>query len=155
MQYSGRRRRAMRPGHLQRCFVDAFLRPEGFCFNALCSLFLCCAQLLRSSLVNNRTQAKVAEELGMQEFAITNDKTKRPVVLRTKTLADLLECKLPLFMGGEGKLPVFTCKRLPEDRVLIPLIFLCPSQSRTLPSRTPLFPFMLLTPAPQKKARFL
>lgn len=51
-------------------------------------------QLLRSSLVNNRTQAKVAEELGMQEFAITNDKTKRPVTLRTKTLADLLECEL-------------------------------------------------------------
>ncbi|XP_016378411.1 ribonuclease 3-like [Sinocyclocheilus rhinocerous] len=47
--------------------------------------------LLRSSLVNNRTQAKVAEELGMQEFAITNDKTKQPVALRTKTLADLLE----------------------------------------------------------------
>ncbi|KAA0725621.1 Ribonuclease 3 [Triplophysa tibetana] len=47
--------------------------------------------LLRSSLVNNRTQAKVAEELGMQEHAITNDKTKRPVALRTKTLADLLE----------------------------------------------------------------
>uniref|UniRef100_A0A3B1ILH9 Ribonuclease 3 n=1 Tax=Astyanax mexicanus TaxID=7994 RepID=A0A3B1ILH9_ASTMX len=47
--------------------------------------------LLRSSLVNNRTQAKVAEELGMQEFAITNDKTKRPAALRTKTLADLLE----------------------------------------------------------------
>lgn len=44
--------------------------------------------------MNNRTQAKVAEELGMQEFAITNDKTKRPVALRTKTLADLLECKL-------------------------------------------------------------
>lgn len=52
-------------------------------------------QLLRSSLVNNRTQAKVAEELGMQEFAITNDKTKRPVALRTKTLADLLECRFP------------------------------------------------------------
>ncbi|XP_030072619.1 ribonuclease 3 [Microcaecilia unicolor] len=47
--------------------------------------------LLRSSLVNNRTQAKVAEELGMHEFAITNDKTKRHVSLRTKTLADLLE----------------------------------------------------------------
>lgn len=43
--------------------------------------------------MNNRTQAKVAEELGMQEFAITNDKTKRPVALRTKTLADLLECE--------------------------------------------------------------
>lgn len=55
-----------------------------------------CPQLLRSSLVNNRTQAKVAEELGMQEFAITNDKTKRPVVLRTKTLADLLECMLTI-----------------------------------------------------------
>lgn len=59
--------------------------------NVICAL-LVCSQLLRSSLVNNRTQAKVAEELGMQEFAITNDKTKRPVALRTKTLADLLEC---------------------------------------------------------------
>lgn len=56
-----------------------------------------CSQLLRSSLVNNRTQAKVAEELGMQEFAITNDKTKRPVALRTKTLADLLECTSSTF----------------------------------------------------------
>lgn len=56
-----------------------------------------CSQLLRSSLVNNRTQAKVAEELGMQEFAITNDKTKRPVALRTKTLADLLECTCSTF----------------------------------------------------------
>uniref|UniRef100_A0A8C1WDX4 Drosha ribonuclease III n=1 Tax=Cyprinus carpio TaxID=7962 RepID=A0A8C1WDX4_CYPCA len=46
--------------------------------------------LLRSSLVNNRTQAKVAEELGMQEYAITNDKTKRPVALRTKTLLELI-----------------------------------------------------------------
>lgn len=34
----------------------------------------------------------------MQEFAITNDKTKRPVVLRTKTLADLLECMLTGFL---------------------------------------------------------
>lgn len=32
----------------------------------------------------------------MQEFAITNDKTKRPVALRTKTLADLLECEFPV-----------------------------------------------------------
>lgn len=46
--------------------------------------------------MNNRTQAKVAEELGMQEYAITNDKTKRPVALRTKTLADLLECEYSL-----------------------------------------------------------
>lgn len=64
-------------------------------------IFVCvcvCAQLLRSSLVNNRTQAKVAEELGMQEFAITNDKTKRPVALRTKTLADLLECMFTAFL---------------------------------------------------------
>lgn len=73
------------------------------CFCALLYIFFCvcvcvCAQLLRSSLVNNRTQAKVAEELGMQEFAITNDKTKRPVALRTKTLADLLECMFTAFL---------------------------------------------------------
>lgn len=61
----------------------------------VCVCFVC--QLLRSSLVNNRTQAKVAEELGMQEFAITNDKTKRPAALRTKTLADLLECTFALW----------------------------------------------------------
>lgn len=64
-----------------------------------------CTQLLRSSLVNNRTQAKVAEELGMQEFAITNDKTKRPVALRTKTLADLLECTSPTFTWSEPLRP--------------------------------------------------
>uniref|UniRef100_A0A3Q3W0M3 Ribonuclease 3 n=1 Tax=Mola mola TaxID=94237 RepID=A0A3Q3W0M3_MOLML len=58
--------------------------------------------LLRSSLVNNRTQAKVAEELGMQEFAITNDKTKRPVALRTKTLADLLECIFVTYVRAFG-----------------------------------------------------
>lgn len=50
--------------------------------------------------MNNRTQAKVAEELGMQEFAITNDKTKRPVALRTKTLADLLECESVWFYSS-------------------------------------------------------
>uniref|UniRef100_A0A8D3E173 Ribonuclease 3 n=1 Tax=Scophthalmus maximus TaxID=52904 RepID=A0A8D3E173_SCOMX len=61
--------------------------------------------LLRSSLVNNRTQAKVAEELGMQDFAITNDKTKRPVALRTKTLADLLECTSTQKVQTEGKEP--------------------------------------------------
>ena len=55
--------------------------------------------------MNNRTQAKVAEELGMQEYAITNDKTKRPVALRTKTLADLLECesyRIKLFSSPAG-----------------------------------------------------
>lgn len=41
----------------------------------------------------------------MQEFAITNDKTKRPVVLRTKTLADLLECMLNDCFKGEQKEP--------------------------------------------------
>lgn len=66
-------------------------RPQVKWFSKYTSFPFC--QLLRSSLVNNRTQAKVAEELGMQEYAITNDKTKRPVALRTKTLADLLECE--------------------------------------------------------------
>lgn len=42
----------------------------------------------------------------MQEFAITNDKTKRPVALRTKTLADLLECT---------SRPVSTCTTLFTD----------------------------------------
>lgn len=77
------------------CFVFYVFCCE-FCVNA--ARLLLRSQLLRSSLVNNRTQAKVAEELGMQEFAITNDKTKRPVVLRTKTLADLLECTFTAFI---------------------------------------------------------
>ncbi|XP_078736374.1 ribonuclease 3 [Lampetra fluviatilis] len=46
--------------------------------------------LLRSSLVNNRTQAKVALDLGLPNFAINNDKTQRSF-MRTKVLADLLE----------------------------------------------------------------
>uniref|UniRef100_A0A8C4Q3C2 Ribonuclease 3 n=1 Tax=Eptatretus burgeri TaxID=7764 RepID=A0A8C4Q3C2_EPTBU len=45
--------------------------------------------LLRSSLVNNRTQAKVAQELGLPDYAVNKDKGQRPV--RTKVLADLLE----------------------------------------------------------------
>lgn len=81
-------------------YFDVFL---SVCVNAAPS-FCVCVQLLRSSLVNNRTQAKVAEELGMQEFAITNDKTKRPVVLRTKTLADLLECMLTAFKKNKKQL---------------------------------------------------
>lgn len=78
------------PGYV----CDNSIHPFIYLFVCLCvCLRVLPAQLLRSSLVNNRTQAKVAEELGMQEFAITNDKTKRPVALRTKTLADLLECR--------------------------------------------------------------
>lgn len=103
MQYLTEQR-AISLKHFQPCFLmnysvrgfyfDVFLR---VCVNAASSCCVC-VQLLRSSLVNNRTQAKVAEELGMQEFAITNDKTKRPVVLRTKTLADLLECMLTVYI---------------------------------------------------------
>ena len=59
--------------------------------------FLLIFQLLRSSLVNNRTQATVCEELGMTEFVITDDNhldTRLPVHhLRTKHKADLLEGK--------------------------------------------------------------
>lgn len=64
----------------------------------------------------------------MQEFAITNDKTKRPVVLRTKTLADLLECMLTGFLTI-----TFKKKRLSRScadlrykvQILIPLFLLC------------------------------
>lgn len=102
MQYLTERR-AISLKHFQPCFLMNY-SVRGFYFDVLlrvcvnaAPLSCVCVQLLRSSLVNNRTQAKVAEELGMQEFAITNDKTKRPVVLRTKTLADLLECMLTFF----------------------------------------------------------
>lgn len=103
MQYLTERR-AISLKHFQPCFLMNY-SVQGFyldvlqrvCVNAASSVCVC-VQLLRSSLVNNRTQAKVAEELGMQEFAITNDKTKRPVVLRTKTLADLLECRFSGFV---------------------------------------------------------
>lgn len=98
------------------------------------------SQLLRSSLVNNRTQAKVAEELGMQEFAITNDKTKRPVVLRTKTLADLLECTFTAFIYDTqtdfpGPSQALTFQQ--KVQVLIFLLLLC----LTLTSGTSLLQF--------------
>lgn len=106
-----------------------------FCVNAVPLLLR--SQLLRSSLVNNRTQAKVAEELGMQEFAITNDKTKRPVVLRTKTLADLLECKFTAFIYDTqtdfpGPSQALTFKQ--KVQVLISLLLLCltPTSSTSL-----------------------
>ncbi|XP_066294267.1 ribonuclease 3-like isoform X1 [Branchiostoma lanceolatum] len=53
--------------------------------------------LLRSSLVNNRTQALVSQDLGMEEYIISSDKARQgKLSLRQKTLADLMEA----FMGA-------------------------------------------------------
>lgn len=45
-------------------------------------------QLLRSSLVNNRTQAVVCDDLGMANYAVYNNPKAE---LKTKDRADLLE----------------------------------------------------------------
>ncbi|XP_070582150.1 ribonuclease 3-like [Ptychodera flava] len=52
--------------------------------------------LLRSSLVNNRTQATVAGDLGMEEYIINfnRNREKEKPALRVKVLADLLEAFL-------------------------------------------------------------
>ena len=51
-------------------------------------------QLLRSSLVNNKTQATVCEELGIPEFVINDSPfDTRHTSLRVKQKADLLEGK--------------------------------------------------------------
>ena len=54
-------------------------------------------QLLRSSLVNNKTQSLVSEELGMVDYVIhadhPSDIREPQPSLRMKHKADLLECK--------------------------------------------------------------
>ena len=54
-------------------------------------IFLAIFQLLRSCLVNNRTQATVALDLGMDQFIIEGNNIR---TTRTKQLADLLEGKI-------------------------------------------------------------
>lgn len=49
---------------------------------------MCLLQLLRSSLVNNRTQAVVCDDLGMANYAVYNNPKAE---LKTKDRADLLE----------------------------------------------------------------
>lgn len=51
-------------------------------------LFNYLLQLLRSSLVNNRTQAVVCDDLGMSNYAVYNNPKAE---LKTKDRADLLE----------------------------------------------------------------
>ena len=55
-------------------------------------------QLLRSSLVNNKTQAMVASDLGMSEYIIDakNRTLEDGGPLPTKLLADLLEGRFHL-----------------------------------------------------------
>ncbi|XP_033099122.1 ribonuclease 3-like isoform X2 [Anneissia japonica] len=59
--------------------------------------------LLRSSLVNNRTQATVARELGLENYIIDVDtRSKKPGPQPTKTLADLLEAFLGALYVDRG-----------------------------------------------------
>lgn len=58
--------------------------------------------LLRSSLVNNRTQAVVCDDLGMTQYAVYS--TPKPD-LKTKDRADLLEAFLGALYVDQGMLP--------------------------------------------------
>lgn len=58
--------------------------------------------LLRSSLVNNRTQAVVCDDLGMTQYAVYS--TPKPD-LKTKDRADLLEAFLGALYVDQGILP--------------------------------------------------
>ncbi|KAL3872342.1 hypothetical protein ACJMK2_040272 [Sinanodonta woodiana] len=59
--------------------------------------------LLRSSLVNNRTQASVADDLGMSEYVISGDQSFDPnISLKTKDRADLLEALLGALYVDKG-----------------------------------------------------
>lgn len=58
--------------------------------------------LLRSSLVNNRTQAVVCDDLGMTQFAVYS--TPKPD-LKTKDRADLLEAFLGALYVDQGMVP--------------------------------------------------
>ena len=49
-------------------------------------------QLLRSSLVNNFTQAIICDDLGMTEYLINGKNRVSSYLLKTKERADLLEC---------------------------------------------------------------
>lgn len=48
-------------------------------------------QLLRSSLVNNRTQSIVCDDLGISEYVIFSDSKGEKQDKKTKEKADLLE----------------------------------------------------------------
>lgn len=65
------------------CFIISLLGIDTI-FIVISLLF----QLLRSSLVNNRTQAVVCDDLGMANYAVYNNPKAE---LKTKDRADLLE----------------------------------------------------------------
>ena len=55
----------------------------------------CHLQLLRSSLVNNRTQAIICDDLGMTQYVINNDQTVKERIdnecNKVKDKADIIE----------------------------------------------------------------
>ena len=56
-------------------------------------LLLLFPKLLRSSLVNSRTQAIVCDDLGMIDYVIYSNVGSDKFDMKTKQKADLLECK--------------------------------------------------------------
>jgi len=56
---------------------------------------VCVRQLLRSSLVNNRTQAIICDDLGMTQYVINNDQTVKARIdnerNKVKDKADIIE----------------------------------------------------------------
>lgn len=59
----------------------------------------CILQLLRSSLVNNKTQAVVCDDLGMTQYALYGNPKAE---LKTKDRADLLEAFLGALYVDKG-----------------------------------------------------
>lgn len=53
----------------------------------------CNLQLLRSSLVNSRTQSIVCDDLGMTDYVIYSNTGSDKIDMKTKQKADLLECE--------------------------------------------------------------
>jgi len=64
------------------------------CVSETC-LSVCPSQLLRSSLVNNRTQAIICDDLGMTQYVINNDQTVKERIdnerNKVKDKADIIE----------------------------------------------------------------
>jgi len=76
------------------------------CLTVCLSVCVCVCvrwQLLRSSLVNNRTQAIICDDLGMTQYVINNDLTVKERIdnehNKVKDKADIIEGPLSLYVS--------------------------------------------------------